>query len=78
MIVDFVGFEGGAEGRGDSARDAVALVSVVEDVEEGEGGVFGDCGGGRGVDEIPGGADVGVGYGEGVVEGLEGVDWSGG
>jgi hypothetical protein len=49
-------------------------VAVVEDVEEGEGCVFGDGGGGGWVDEVPGGADVCVGDGEGVVEVLEGVD----
>jgi hypothetical protein len=34
---------------------------VVEDVEEGECGVVGDRRGGRGVDEVPSGANVCVG-----------------
>ena len=41
---------------------------VVEDVEEGEGGVVGNGGVGGGVDEVPSGAEVGVGDVEGGVE----------
>lgn len=43
LVVDLVGFERGAEGGGYAAGDAVPLVSVVEDVEEREGGVFVNC-----------------------------------
>jgi hypothetical protein len=70
LVVDLVAFEGGAEGCGDCAWDTEALVAVVEDVEEGEGGVFVDGLGGGGVDEVPCGADVGVWDIEGLVEGL--------
>lgn len=52
-------------------------MTVVEDVEEGEGGVLADGGVGVGVDQIPGGADVGVGDVEAGVEGLEGVEGEG-
>lgn len=72
LVVDFVGFEGGAKGRGDGSWEAIAFVAVVEDVEEGEGGGFGERWGGVRVDEVPGGGYVGVGDGEGGVEGLEG------
>jgi hypothetical protein len=61
LIVDLVVLEGGAQGRRDGARDAEALVAVVEDVQEGERGVFVDCGRGGGVNEVPGGTDVRVG-----------------
>jgi hypothetical protein len=44
LIVDLVVLEGGAQGRRDGARDAEALVAVVENVQEGERGVFIDCG----------------------------------
>lgn len=54
LVVDLVAFEAGAEGGGYRAWDPEAFVPVVEDVEEGEGGVFGDCGGGGRVDEVPG------------------------
>lgn len=70
LIVDLVVLEGGAQGRRDGARDAEALVAVVEDVQEGERGVFVDCGRGGGVNEVPGGADVRVGDVEGFVERL--------
>ena len=68
LVVDLVAFEGGAEGWRDGAGYAEAFVAVIEDVEEGEGGVFGDGRGREGVDEVPGGADVGVGDVEGGVE----------
>lgn len=67
MVVDLIAFEGGAQGRGDAAGDTEAFVAVVEDVEEGEGGVFVDSGRSRRVDEVPSGTDVGVGDVEGVV-----------
>jgi hypothetical protein len=44
-------------------------VAVVEDVEECEGRVVRDGGAGGGVYQVPCGADVGVGDGEGLVEG---------
>jgi hypothetical protein len=44
LVVDLVVLEGGAQGRWDGARDAEALVAVVEDVQEGERGVFVNCG----------------------------------
>lgn len=44
-------------------------MAVVEDVEEGEGRVVGDGVSGGGVYQVPGGADVGVRDGEGLVEG---------
>jgi hypothetical protein len=68
LVVDLVAFEGGAEGCGDCAGYAEALVAVVEDVEEGEGGVFIDSLGCGGVDEVPCGANVGVWDIEGLVE----------
>lgn len=52
-------------------------MAVVEDVEEGEGGVLADGGVGVGVDEVPGGADVRVGDVEAGVEGLEGAEGEG-
>lgn len=70
LVVDLVAFEGGAQRGGDGAWDAEALVAVVEDVEEGEGGIFVDGLGGGGVDEVPCGADVGVWDIEGFVEWL--------
>ena len=53
--------EGGAEGWRDRAWKTDARVPLGEEVEEGEGGRFGDCGGGGGVDERPGGGDGGEG-----------------
>ncbi len=75
LVVDLIALETGAQGGRDGARDAVAFVPVVEDVQEGEGGVVRDGGRGRGVDQVPGGADVGVGDVEGGVEWFEGVDF---
>lgn len=49
-------------------------MAVIEDVQEGEAGIFVDGRRGRRVDQVPGRADVGVGNGEGVVEVLEGGD----
>lgn len=43
-------------------------MAVVQDVEEGETGVFVDGWGGRGVDKVPGGTDVSVGDVEGFVK----------
>jgi len=54
LIIDLIAFEASAEGGGDCTWDAVAFVAVVENVEEGEAGVFGNCGGGGGVDQVPG------------------------
>ena len=71
---DLVALEGRTETGWDGARDAVPFVAVVEDVQEGEAGVFGDGGGGGRVDEVPGGVDVCVWDGEGGVEGGEGGD----
>jgi hypothetical protein len=51
-------------------------VAVVQDVEEGEASIFGDGGRGRGVDQVPGGADVGVRNVEGVVKGFKGLDYT--
>lgn len=68
LIVDLVVLKGGAQGRWDGTGDPVPFMSVVEDVEEGERGIFVDSGGGGRVDEVPGRADVGVGDVEGVVE----------
>ncbi len=67
--------ERGAQGGRDGGGEAVAGVAVVEQVQEGEGGVVGDGRGGGGVDQGPGGAEVGGGDVEGGVEGVEGVDW---
>jgi len=41
LVVDFVRLEGCAEGGGNGTGDPEAFVAVVEDVEEGEGGVVG-------------------------------------
>lgn len=68
LVVDLVVLEGGSQGGWHGAGDPVPFVSVVEDVEEGEGGVFVDRGGSGWVDKVPGGADVSVGDVEGVVE----------
>lgn len=67
LVVYLVALEAGAKGGRNGAWDSEALVSVVEDVEEGEAGVFVDGARGGGVDEIPGGADVRVGNVEAVV-----------
>jgi hypothetical protein len=69
LVVYLVRLEGRAEGGGDCAGDPEAFVAVVEDVEECEGRVVRDGGAGGGVYQVPCGADVGVGDGEGLVEG---------
>lgn len=75
LVVDLVALEAGAKRGRDRARDAKALVTVVEDVEEGEAGVLVDGLVGRGVDEVPGGPDVRVGDVERLVQISEAVDW---
>lgn len=70
LVVDLVILKGGPQGSGDGARDAEALVAVVEDVQESQRGVFINGRARRRVNEVPGGADVGVGDVEGFVEGL--------
>ncbi|KAI4185334.1 MAG: hypothetical protein LQ346_005931, partial [Caloplaca aetnensis] len=72
LVVDLALLECGAQRRGYGARDAVPFVPVVEDVQEGEGGVLADGGVGVGVHEVPGGADVRVRDVQAGVEGLEG------
>lgn len=75
LIVDLVLLETGAQRCRDCPGNPVALVAVVQDVEKGEAGVLVDGGAGRGVDEVPGGPDVGVGDIERFVQFLEGFDW---
>jgi len=52
-VVDFVFFEARAEAGGDGTRDSVAFVALVEDVEEGEGGVFVNSGLRTWIHQIP-------------------------
>lgn len=78
LVVDLVALERGAQRGGNCARDSESLVSVVEDVQERQRGVFvNGLTGGR-VDQVPCGADVGVGDVEGFIEGMEGLDCSAG
>lgn len=71
LVVDHALLEGCAQGRRHGARDAVSFVPVVEDVQEGKGGVLADGLVGVGVHEVPGGADVRVRHVQTGVEGLE-------
>ena len=77
LIVYFPLFERGAEGWWDGAGNAEAFVTVIENMEESEGGVFSDDFVGVGVDEVPGAADVGVWDVEAGVEGFKGVERKG-
>jgi len=60
LVIDLVVLERGSKRCGDGSWNPISLMSVVEDVQEGEGGIFVDCGCDRGVDEVPCRANVGV------------------
>ncbi len=74
LVVDLAPLERRAQRRRDRPRDPEPLVSVVEDVEEGEARVFVDRGRGGWVDQVPRRPDVGVGHIERFVEVFEGID----
>ena len=60
VVVNVGLFEAGAQTRRHAAGHAEAFAALVQDVEEGETGVFAHACAGLGIDEVPGKADVRV------------------